>query len=188
VAEEKSGTAERKQFFDEAMAQLGHIYRVASHLATESDEAQDLVQETYARAISSHDRFKLGSNMKAWLTKILYNLFFDRYHERMRWISIEQDISGETEGLGYSEATPTRNPGPENYTLLKELNSKIIEAIRKLPYEFRMPIILVDMEDFSYAEAAEVLSCPVGTIRSRMSRGRKLLHKYLKGYVLVGTK
>ena len=182
MAKEKNSAAAREQFLHEAVAHLDHLYRVAFHLASQPEEAEDLVQETYARAISSYEQFNLGSNMKAWLTRILYNLFFDRYHEKKRWISVEEVVGG-TEALDYSEIVPTGNPGPEPYALLKELNAKISEALRKLPPDFRVPIILIDMEDFSYAEAAEILSCPVGTIRSRISRGRKLLHKYLRAYV-----
>ena len=78
---------------------------------------------------------------------------------------------------------PKRNPQPETYVLRAEPNSKVGEALGRLPEAFRLPILLVDMEDFSYAEAAEVLSRPVGTIRSRISRGRKLSSEYLKGYV-----
>jgi len=165
------------------VAHVDHLYRVAFHLVAEAGEADDLVQETYTRAISSYERFRLGSNMKAWLTKILYNLFFDRFREKKRWVSIEDSFADGTEARDCSEINPTENPGPENYALARELNSEISDGLRKLPEEFRIPIILVDMEDFSYAETAEVLSCPVGTIRSRISRGRKLLRNYLEGYV-----
>ena len=183
MPKEKKNPAAREQFLYEAVSHLDHLYRVAYHLASQSEEAEDLVQETYARAISSYDQFNLGSNMKAWLTKILYNFFFDRYREQKRWVS-EEEIG--TEALDYSVSTG--NPGPESYALIKELSTKISEGLRKLPEDFRLPIVLVDMEDFSYAEAAEVLSCPVGTIRSRISRGRKLLHRYLHAYVNKGTK
>jgi RNA polymerase sigma-70 factor (ECF subfamily) len=177
VAEERKSAAAREQFLHEAGTHLDHLYRVAFHLASQPDEVEDLVQETYTRATSSYEQFNLGSNMKAWLTRILYNFFFDHYHEKKRWTSVEEGVVGKTEALGYSETVPTGNPGPESYALIKELNAKVSEALRKLPPDFRVPIILVGMEDFSYAEAAEVLSCPTGTIRSRISRGRKLLHK-----------
>jgi RNA polymerase sigma-70 factor, ECF subfamily len=188
VAKEKKNTADKEQFLYEAVAHLDHLYRVAFHLASETDEAGDLVQETYVRAISSYEQFNLGSNMKAWLTKILYNFFFDRYHEKKRWISVEDGFVNGTEALDYLETAPPSNPDPETYALLKELNTKVSEALRRLPEDFRTPIILVDMEDFSYTEAAEVLSCPVGTIRSRISRGRKLLQEYLRAYLGKRTK
>jgi RNA polymerase sigma-70 factor, ECF subfamily len=167
---------------------LDHLYRVAFHLVREVEQVDDLVQETYARAIGSYNQFALGSHMKAWLTKILYNLFFDQYHRNKRWISLEDSLVNETAASESSGAVPKGNPRPETCALQTELKMKISDALRRLPEDFRLPIVLVDMEDFSYAEASEVLSCPIGTIRSRISRGRKLLREYLKGYVETGSK
>jgi RNA polymerase sigma-70 factor (ECF subfamily) len=164
------------------MTHLDHLYRVAVHLAKEPDQAHDLVQETYARALGSYEQFVAG-HLKAWLTKILHNLFFDRYREAKRWVSVEEDKAGKYEESDYWQRIPAENPGPESNILREELSNKISDAIKKLPEEFRAPIILVDMGDFSYAEAAEILSCPLGTVRSRLSRGRELLHRYLKDYV-----
>lgn len=185
MAEEKKSAIEREQFYREALAHLDHLYRVAFHLAKDSDEAQDIVQETYVRAISAHKQFNPGSNVKAWLTRILYNLFFDRHHDMKRWMSLENGLIGAKQSLEHWQTVATENPGPESYALRKELNSKISDALRKLPEDFRVPVVLVDMGDFSYAEVAEIMSCPLGTIRSRLSRGRKLLNKYLKGYIGV---
>ena len=92
-----------------------------------------------------------------------------------------EEIS-ETES-DYWERLPTENPGPESHLLIKELDNQITAVLKRIPEEFRAPIVLVDMGDFSYAEAAEILSCPIGTIRSRLSRGRKLAQQYLAAYV-----
>lgn len=164
------------------MTHIDHLYRVALHLAKEEDQAQDLVQESYARALAAYEQFSPGSNMKAWLTRILYNFFYDQYHERKRWVSAEDQAPQGQGEQDYWEKVAIDKPGPEGRLLLKELNVAITEALRKIPEEFRTPILLVDMGDFSYAEAAEILSCPIGTIRSRLSRGRRLLHGLLKGY------
>lgn len=188
VGERKEKVEERERFSRDAMTHLDHLYRVAFHLAKEPDEARDLVQETYARALGSYDQFTPGTHMKAWLTRILYNFFFDSYHQRKRWVSLEEEGPSDQEGSDYWEGVAGDDPGPETLILLRELNIKISDALRKIPEEFRLPIILVDMGDFSYAEAAEILSCPVGTVRSRLSRGRRLLHKHLKGYVKVKEK
>jgi len=176
---------QREGFSREAMTHLDHLYRVAFHLAKKKDEAEDLVQETYARALGSYEQFTLGTNMKAWLTRILYNHFFDDYHRRRRWVSVEDRAERGEEELDYWGKVAAENPGPESDVLHMELNVKITDALGKIPEEFRVPIILVDMGDFTYAEAAEMLSCPVGTVRSRLSRGRRLLHKHLRGYVGV---
>jgi RNA polymerase sigma-70 factor (ECF subfamily) len=162
------------------MAHLDHLYRVAVHLAKDPTEAEDLVQETFVRALAAHDQFDPGTNMKAWLTKILHNFFFDHYRQRKRWTSTEEIPEPESD---YWERLPTENPGPENQVLLNELSANITDALKRIPEEFRAPILLVDMGDFSYAEAAEILSCPIGTIRSRLSRGRKLAQQYLAAYV-----
>ena len=165
------------------MTYTDHLYRMAFHLAKERDEAQDIVQETCVRALAAYEQFTPGTNMKAWLTKILYNFFFDHFHQKKRWISVEDQTGEEDKGADYWDRVPAQNPGPESHILLKERSAKITEALRKIPGEFRAPILLVDMGDFSYAEAAEILSCPVGTVRSRLSRGRRLLANHLKGYI-----
>lgn len=167
------------------MTCLDHLYRVAFHLVRNRDEAQDIVQETCVRALDSHEQFTPGTNMKAWLTRILYNLFFDQYHRNKRTVSVEEKDSATEEGLDYWAKLVGENPGPEKQVLNLELNAKIQDALGKIPAEFRAPIVLVDMGDFSYAEAAAIISCPVGTVRSRLSRGRRLLHKHLKGYILA---
>jgi RNA polymerase sigma-70 factor (ECF subfamily) len=162
------------------MVHLDHLYRVAFHLAKNEDHAQEMVQETFVRALGARHQFNPGTNMKAWLTKILHNLFFDRYQQNKRWISTDDPAVQESD---YWKRSPAENPGPESQVLFKELSTNITDALKRIPEEFRAPILLVDMGDFSYAEAAEILSCPIGTIRSRLSRGRKMAHRYLAAYV-----
>lgn len=176
----KAGGAKRDAVANEAMIHLDHLYRVAFHLAKNPVDAEDLVQETFVRALAAHEQFNPGTNMKAWLTKILHNYFFDYYRQRKRWISAEDGKPPESE---HGQRPPDLNPGPESHALGKELDDQITQVLRKLPEEFRAPIVLVDMGDFSYDEVATILSCPIGTIRSRLSRGRKLMQQYLKVYV-----
>jgi RNA polymerase sigma-70 factor (ECF subfamily) len=178
--EPRSEGAKREAFAREAMVHLDHLYRVAFHLAKDEDHAQELVQETFVRALAAYEQFNPGTNMKAWLTKILHNLFFDRYQQNKRWISTDDPAVQESD---YWKRSPAENPGPESQVLFKELSTNITDALKRIPEEFRAPILLVDMGDFSYAEAAEILSCPIGTIRSRLSRGRKIVHQYLAAYV-----
>jgi RNA polymerase sigma-70 factor, ECF subfamily len=185
VSGERKEGAERDAFAHEAMVHLDHLYRVAFHLAKDQDSAQDLVQETFVRALAACDQFNPGTNMKAWLTKILHNFFFDRYQQSKRWVSIDDPTDEESE---YWKGIPSENPGPESHVLLRELNAHITDVLRRIPEEFRAPIVLVDMGDFSYEEAAEILSCPIGTIRSRLSRGRRLMQQYLTAYVSIERK
>jgi RNA polymerase sigma-70 factor (ECF subfamily) len=173
----------KDKFSREAIVHLDHLYRVARYLVEEPDEAHDLVQETYVRALNSFEQFTPGSNMKAWLSRILYNFFFDHYRQKKKWILIDDSSKDEEDRSDYWGKVPAENPGPESQLLANELTTKISDALRKIPEEFRLPIVMVDMGDFSYAEAAEILSCPVGTIRSRLSRGRRLVYSQLKGYI-----
>ena len=185
VGKGKSRIEKRERFSHEAIGHLDHLYRVAFHLAKEQQEARDLVQETYARALDAFEQFSPGTNMRAWLTRILHNFFLDHYHQRKRWVPLEkQSMKGE-EGSDYWERVAGEDLGPESHILIKELQVKISEALRKIPEEFRAPIVLVDMGELSYAEASQVLSCPMGTIRSRLSRGRRYLYKHLRGYMGV---
>lgn len=179
---------ETHKFSREAIVHLDHLYRVARYLVEEPDDAHDLVQETYVRALGSYEQFTPGTNMKAWLSRILYNFFFDHDRRKKRWVLIDDRpvddrSTDEDHGSDYWEKAPAEDPGPESFLLANELTTKISDALRKIPEEFRLPIVMVDMGDFSYAEAAEILGCPVGTIRSRLSRGRRLVHSQLKVYV-----
>jgi RNA polymerase sigma-70 factor (ECF subfamily) len=174
---------DRDQFASQIMTHLDHLYRVAYYLVKNAHEAQDCVQETCVRALASWGQFTPGTNMKAWLTRILYNFFYDTYARGRRVVSAETLVEGGEKGTTFWETLPAENPGPESRLLEGELEAEIGAALRRIPEEFRAPIVLVDMGDFSYAEAGEILACPVGTIRSRLSRGRKLLHKELSSYV-----
>jgi RNA polymerase sigma-70 factor (ECF subfamily) len=184
----ETGAEEKETFSHEAMTHLDHLYRVALYLAKESNEAKDLVQETYSRALGSYKQFTPGTNMKAWLTTILYNFFFQLRNQKSKWILAEGNFAEDEGPSDYWEQVPTETPGPETNILLKELKGKITDVLNKIPEEFRLPIVLVVMGDFSYEEAAEILSCPLGTIRSRLSRGRRLIYKELKGYMEIKEK
>jgi len=166
----------------EIMTHLDHLYRVAIHLVRNPDEAKDCVQETCTRALSSQGQFLPGSNMKAWLTRILYNFFYDAYARNKRTVAADDLLDG-TDGADFWEAQAGDGPGPEVRLLERELGAKIGAALKQIPEEFRAPILLVDMGDFTYAEAAEILACPIGTVRSRLSRGRRLLQNHLSSYL-----
>jgi RNA polymerase sigma-70 factor (ECF subfamily) len=161
------------------MVHLDHLYRVAFHLAKDPHRAEDLAHETFVRALDASDRFSRRTNMKAWLSKILYNLFIDHYRQNKRWISLEAETADSATEL---HELPAEDPGPEALMLSSEINAQINSGLMKIPEEYRAAVVLVDMGEFSYEEAAEIVSCPVGTIRSRLSRGRKLLLQQLRPY------
>jgi RNA polymerase sigma-70 factor (ECF subfamily) len=179
AGERKAGSAGPAAVAQEAMTHLDHLYRMAFHLARDSADTEDLVQETYVRALGAHEQFAAGTNMKAWLARILHNVFFDRYRQNKREVTMED---GEL-----PERPSDLDQTPENQILRKELDEQITRMLRKIPEEFRAPVVLVDMGDFTYEEVAAILSCPIGTVRSRLSRGRKLLQQHLRHYVSPAT-
>ena len=177
----RTGGAKRDALASEAIVHLDHLYRVAFFLTKNDSDAEDLVQETFARALAAYEQFEPASNMKAWLTTILRNFFFDHTRRKQRWVSTEELAEPQAD---YWEGLAAQNPGPERTVLTRELDDQISAVLKKIPEEFRTPIVLVDVGDFSYEEAALIMSCPIGTVRSRLSRGRKLMRKFLRAYVV----
>lgn len=173
--------SEKGGFKDAAISYLDHLYRVAFHLAREKADAEDLVQETYLQAMIHYDQFTPGTNLKGWLTKILYNLFVNRYHRNKRMVSL--DRTNDETGASWLDALGEEGGGPEAAVLKAELQDKLKEALGGLPEESRAPVILVDIAGFSYAEVADILSCPIGTVRSRLFRARSILAGKLRAYV-----
>lgn len=176
----------RESFSREALRHADHLYRVALHLAKEPQAARELVQETYARAFSAFGQFEPGTNMKAWLSRILHNFFLDEHYQKKRWVSLECAHPGGVNAEEFeSRQTATDDPGPEEQFLSRELAGQIRDALARIPFEFRAVVVLVDMADLSYEEAASVLDCPIGTVRSRLSRGRRYLLRQLEPYVTI---
>ncbi len=172
---------EKNSFKEEIISYLDHLYRVAFHLTRERADAEDLVQETYLQAVSHRSQFTPGTNLKGWLAKILYNLFVNRYHRDKRMVSL--DPSGADAGIAWIDSLQGSDAGPEKEVLRSEVQNKVREALSDLPEEFRTPVVLVDIGGFSYAEVSEILSCPVGTVRSRLFRARAILASKLRIYV-----
>jgi RNA polymerase sigma-70 factor (ECF subfamily) len=176
-------TAPSKPDFErEVMPHMRLLYGVALRMARIDGDAEDLVQETVLRAYRFWDTFEAGTNCKAWLLRILTNSFRNRYRERER----EQEIMGEAEAcdahLGQFQG---QNPRDAESALFGRMLSRDVEkALAALPTEFRLPVILADLEDLSYKEIAEVMECPAGTVMSRLYRGRKMLQKLLYDYAV----
>ncbi len=156
------------QFEAEAMPHMNDLYRTASRVLGEPSRAEDVVQEVYLQAWKSFHRFEPGTNCRAWLFKILFHCI---NHHRRKWFRFP--LLKETEEfLEANLATPA--PIPEHLT-----DQDILKALGKIPADFRSVVMLVDVEEFSYKDAAEILSTPIGTVMSRLSRGRKLLRESL---------
>jgi len=168
-AEEPIAASTPEQRFErEAMPHLRELLGTATRMMGDRGQAEDVVQDVYVQAWRSFDRFESGTNCRAWLYKIL---FYCVHHYRRKWfrLSIMRPMDD------YTEATAAYAPSiPETLT-----DETLLAALAKIPSDFRAAILLVDVEEFAYKEAAEILSVPIGTVMSRLSRGRKLMRELL---------
>jgi RNA polymerase sigma-70 factor (ECF subfamily) len=171
----------RVRFEEEALELSDQVYRVARRLVGTREEAEDLVQQAYERAFRSWRQFTPGTNMRAWLLRILTNLNIDRGRRLQR---SPQTTSIDTEAGDYflynklESQVPDENPDEER--VLERLSQdSIVEALADVPHDFRDTIVLVDIGEFSYADAAQILDIPIGTVMSRLHRGRRILKKNL---------
>jgi RNA polymerase sigma-70 factor, ECF subfamily len=173
---------DRVRFEEEALALSDQVYRVARHLAGSREEADDLVQETYARAFRSWRSYQPGTNLRAWLLRILTNLNIDRGRRAQR--------TPPTQGLEandyylYDRLTESDGgPSDEERVVERLSQDDIVEALASVPHDFRDVIVLVDIGDFSYQDAAQILDIPIGTVMSRLHRGRRILKRELAEFV-----
>lgn len=174
--------AERTTFEDDAMPLASQLYGAAMRLTRNPSDAEDLVQETFLKAYRAYDSFEAGTNLKAWLYRILTNTFINNYRRDTRRPQ-ETDL-GDLEDVylfrRMNRDTSTGQSSSAEEQLLEGLvESDIKEAIEALPESFRMVVLLADLEGFSYKEIAEILDIPIGTVMSRLHRGRKALQRAL---------
>ena len=167
---------DRVRFEEEALALSDQVYRVARHLVGSRDEAEDLTQETYARAFRSWRSFQPGTNLRAWLLRILTNLNIDRGRRRQRSPELQPLEEGDYFLYNRLEAA-TDGETDEERVVDRLSQSDVVEALAEVPHDFRDVVVLVDIGDFTYAEAAQILDIPVGTVMSRLHRGRRILKK-----------
>ena len=166
---ERKITAE--EFESEAMPHLEDLFRTATRLVMDRSEAEDLLQEVYLQAWKSFGRYEPGTNCRAWLYKILFNKLNHQRRRKFsqgRWLQADDALLAET--VAYEPSV--------RHDLTDE---EVIEALDRLPSNFREVVLLADVEEFSYKEVAEVLGVPIGTVMSRLSRGRKQLRDALYG-------
>src|SRR5499427_1330310 len=178
---------DRVRFEEEALALSDQVYRVSRRLVSTREEAEDLVQETYARAFRSWRSFTPGTNLRAWLLRILTNLNIDRGRRQQR---TPQTTSIDEAGDYFLydrlvESAPDGNTDTDR--VLERLSQdSIVDALTDVPHDFRDVIVLVDIGEFSYADAAQILDIPIGTVMSRLHRGRRILKKNLADGAVAG--
>lgn len=183
----------QQEFKKEALPHADFLYNYALRMTYNRDDAQDLVQETYLKAFRFWESYEKGTNIRAWLFRIMKNAYINRYRKEKK----------EPETVEYQEVenfyNVIRSGASENTDLQEAVFSNLMEddvanAIAALPEDFRTVIILCDIEELTYEEVAAFVDCPIGTVRSRLHRGRKLLRAQLfdfarsRGYVMEKTK
>jgi RNA polymerase sigma-70 factor (ECF subfamily) len=170
---------DRVRFEEDVLGLSDQVYRVARHLAGSREEADDLVQETYARAFRSWRSFTPGTNLRAWLLRILTNLNIDRGRRKQR--TPEQQPLEEGDYFLYTQLEEATGDGNlEEERVVERLSQDgIVDALSAVPHDFRDVIVLVDIGDFSYQDAANILDIPIGTVMSRLHRGRRILKREL---------
>jgi len=181
--------SDRQRFDSFEVELLGHLdtlYSVSCRMTKGTAEAEDLVQDTIVKAMRARDQFEPGTNLKAWLLRILTNTFINRYRRG----GLERDIldGPDAEALtgGWVGATTLRAMrDPETQALMPLIEAEVQRALDQLPDEFRIAVVLSDVEELSYKEIADAMGCPIGTVMSRLHRGRKLLQKTLRDHAIA---
>lgn len=195
VDRDKETAAERtKRFERDALQYMNQLYAAALRYTKNPEDAQDLVQDTYAKAYTSFHQFEPGTNLKAWLYRVLTTTFINTYRKDQRR---PQTSDSELEDWQIAEAsshTSDQGKSTEDVVLENLPDSDIKKALAEIPEEFRMVVYLADVEGFAYKEIAEIVGVPAGTVMSRLHRGRKQLREKLsdyareRGYVKGGAK
>ncbi|HET9460680.1 MAG TPA: sigma-70 family RNA polymerase sigma factor [Gaiellaceae bacterium] len=170
---------DRARFEEEALSLADQVYRVARRLVGSREEAEDLVQETYARAFRSWSSYTAGTNMRAWLLRILTNLNVDRGRKIQRTPQT-QPLEESDYYLANKMASAAGEDVLESDDVVERLSQdSVVKALSDIPPQFRDVVVLVDIGDFTYADAAQILDIPIGTVMSRLHRGRRALKQHL---------
>ena len=169
------------RFEQEVLPHLSALYSFAVRLTKDREDAADLVQETMLKAFRFFDSFEQGTNCKAWLFRIMKNAYINRYRKVSKAPdTVEYDVVGEFYESIKDESVETSTLEEEMFT--QALDDEVARALESLPDDFRTVIILCDIEGFTYEEIAEFIDCPIGTVRSRLHRARKILATSLASY------
>src|SRR5437868_10439851 len=178
--------SESDAFAQEACGRLDALYGVACKLTRNPSEAEDLVQDTLLKAMRAREQFHAGTNLKAWLFRILTNTFINKYRRGGLERSVLEGPDADPLVDGWVSASTMRQlRDPEQGALMPIVEGEVERALDALPAEFKLAVVLCDVEEFSYEEIAQIMGCPIGTVMSRLHRGRKLLQRSLYNHALA---
>src|SRR6476619_2328149 len=175
---------QRDSFEQTAMVHMDSLYATGLRMTRNPGDADDLVQDTMLAAFRFFNKFEPGTNCKAWLFKILTNTFINKYRKRVREREVRDIIDQEEMPSLMSEDVAEASRDPEGTIISTLLSDDVKQALDSIPYDYRMAVVLCDLEEFSYKEIADIMDCPVGTVMSRLHRGRRQLQKQLREYAI----
>src|SRR6266480_3047146 len=176
---------DRVRFEEDALDLADQVYRVARRFVSTREEAEDLMQETYARAFRSWRSFQPGTNLRAWLLRILTNLNIDRGRRQQRTPDLQPLEEGDY--FLYNKLEAAGEGGNDEERVVERLSQNdVVTALSEVPHDFRDVVVLVDIGDFTYADAAQILDIPIGTVMSRLHRGRRILKKAMAEQTVGG--
>lgn len=180
-----SSLREQRDFERQALEFARPLYGLALRLTRSPSDAEDLVQETFLRAFRFSERFEPGTNLKAWLFRILTNTFINKYRRQAKERELVEGVEQEAVR---QQLVPTDSAlpfvDPENALVDRFMSDEVAAALEQVPIDFRTVVLLADVHDFSYKEIALMLDCPVGTVMSRLYRGRRILQQILFAYAV----
>jgi RNA polymerase sigma-70 factor, ECF subfamily len=181
----KMSSRDRQAFQEEAVPHLDALYGTALRMTKSESDAEDLIQETMLKAYRYFDKYEKGTNCKAWLFKIMTNTFINRYRKKQK--RKEYLIDDDHRPLQERAEAPEHTPFLDHYESEEQIyfrmfGDEVKRALEGMPVDFRMVVILADLQDFAYKEIAEIMDCPIGTVMSRLYRGRRMLQAQLGEY------
>ncbi|MFQ5498194.1 MAG: sigma-70 family RNA polymerase sigma factor [Candidatus Zixiibacteriota bacterium] len=180
----KAREQKRREFETEALPHMDALLRTALRMTKNQSDSEDLVQEAYVKAYRFWDKFESGSNCRAWMFKIMTNIFINDYRSKSRSpMSVNVDDIDDSFLYGQLASTPETD-NPEKQLFAKVFDDDVKKAIEELPDDFRLVVVLSFLEGFSYQEIADIADLQLGTVKSRLHRGRKLLQKKLLDYAI----